>query len=177
MSDAAVKLESMETSAISPVRGLALCVPLKGACKQGQSRHSLYLEKKIAFHRQREINRHLPGHCSGCGNPWTGETKQCDKCHARMKRIRAARRIKNFAINLFPLERRIASLEIAVARLQLAGQKAYKRGYDKGYRKGNNHRAGNYEALRGEFSDHRKDCITSKEELANVTHRYTFNRK
>ena len=80
--------------------------------------------------------RKIPGHCSRCGKVHTGEFKRCDKCRNWQKgyKSREYNRVLGMMFvekgkTLEALARRVGSLEIAVARLQLDGKLAYQRGY------------------------------------------------
>ncbi len=71
-----------------------------------------------------------------------------------------------------PLQKRICSLEDAVARLQFTNRRAYNIVYCKGMRKGINHRADNFDAVCGKYDSFKRGCVTSKEELKHLNHAY-----
>ena len=172
----------------SPVIGLAEeCVPVKkGACTQGAVNRPVLAGKRKAkaeaFWKRLNNLRRMPGHCNRCGRPHKGWLKQCDHCREYHKQYKAVRFAKRMRLNMATLaqwnvefdaqERRIGSLEIAVARLQLDGRNAYQRGYRIGFAKGRNGLARNLEGLRGEHSEHRNGCRASREELKVLNHAY-----
>jgi hypothetical protein len=151
----------------------------KGRATKGQScgpESPQRRAKAEAYWRNLNQRRKAPGHCGRCGRPWTGLSRQCDRCHDYGKRKRQARKVKPVTVDTAALEaltRRIGFLEIAFARLQIANATAYRRGWDKGHRRGRGQRARNYEGLCGEHSEHRADCKTSRAELAQLCHAYT----
>ena len=122
----------------------------------------------------------MPFHCARCGAPHIGPLKNCDGCRASQKAWKDARRRERLTaatprdtlLLIEALTRRIGSLEIAVARLQLDGKDAYNRGYRAGFGKGRNGLARNLEWLLGRFAAHRDGEQTSLEELATVCHAY-----
>jgi hypothetical protein len=139
------------------------------------------VQEKIQKLRDRKaLLRKMQGHCSRCGKPHAGKFRRCDKCRAWQKRykqrIALNKKAKLFIENgnkLVPLERRIASLEIAVARLQLDAQTAYKRGYRKGLKTGQGKIETNRRVLRYEVgNEFMKMCKTSHEELRTLCHAY-----
>lgn len=173
------------------VFGLAEMIGLKDVPKEGVNilrtsgrPFASYPEKTQqrlkALHAQREILRHTSGHCCRCGSSWKGETKQCPKClkyhENRRKKKRLEKQVILFAENgkkLVPLERRIMSLEIAVARLQLTMQDAYKRGYKAAEQRINKKTESNRRVLRYEVgNEFAKGCQTSAEELRMLNHAF-----
>ena len=134
-------------------------------------------DKARAFWSQQNKARHTPGHCTRCGKPHDGPRRQCDFCKKYYQALRAKKRsapmeLPEARTTLIALERRVASLENAVARLQLDGKKAYSRGYTRGLSKGRGIRARNHEGLMGEHSAHKEGCVTSFEELSQLNHEY-----
>ena len=161
-------------------------------------------QKARAFWTRINTLRRTPGHCNRCGRPWTGKTKQCDHCrtyHKQYQIVRienrkrmAATTFKQIGGEIIALQRRCGSLEIAVARLQLDGANAYKRGWKKGYDKGENlklnhreaYKAGfrkgyrkgatlrnnNYDTVCGKYDSFKKNCSMGTEDLAQITHKY-----
>jgi hypothetical protein len=71
---------------------------------------------------------------------------------------------------LAALLRRVGSLEIAVANLQLRQGAAYRRGYDAGQRNRRVRLARRIEGLRGEHSAHLRGCAMGKEDKAALCH-------
>jgi hypothetical protein len=70
------------------------------------------------------------------------------------------------------LKRRVASLETAIARLQLLNKESWKRGWDTGFRRGKGQRARNFDAVCGKYDSFKRGCVTSKEELKHLNHAY-----
>jgi len=137
------------------------------------------LEKARLFWTRINALRRSFGHCNRCGRPWIGKTQQCDHCreyHKQYKPVKIEKlkrgQWKAAMAMIEPLTKRVASLEIAVARFQLQGRDAYQRGWRMGFRKGANHRADNYDALRGKYDGFKAGCKTSKEELKQISHAY-----
>lgn len=118
------------------------------------------LSKKSAFHARLSALRKTPGHCGRCGKAST--EKQCAKCRAYHARHRAAKRVMPVTVDsahLAAIVRRTASLELAVARLQLAARDAFKRGY----------RSGQRCERKARFADPEE---ISAQELATMNHAY-----
>ena len=129
--------------------------------------------KAKAFWARQAEARRQPGHCGRCGKP--SETRTCPACREWHRAHKASKLSMPAALavpTLHALLRRVGSLEIAVARLQLDGKTAYRRGWDKGFDKGRGVRARNYEGLRGEHSKHMAGCVVSGEELGRLHHAY-----
>ena len=136
--------------------------------------------KAVNFWARKSALRALPGHCARCGAPYPGPLKNCDRCRASQKAYKDIMRRKKLcamtprdALALVEaLARRVASLEIAVARLQLDGRESYKRGFRVGFAKGRNNLTRNIEALRGQHAAHRAGEQTSRAELAALNHAF-----
>lgn len=136
--------------------------------------------KAVSFWARKSVLRKLPGHCPRCGHPHAGPLKNCDACRAGQKAHKAIMRRRKLAAMtprdalalIEALTRRVASLEIAVATLQLGNREKYKCGYQKGFAKGRNALARNIEGLRGEHAEHRRGEQTSREELGRLNHAY-----
>lgn len=75
----------------------------------------------VAFFENLKRLRRTPGHCTRCGKDWHGNRKCCPECLEKAKGGRAS------------LIKRIESLELAVARIQVAHKDARNRAYSKGY--------------------------------------------
>ena len=159
--------------------------------KDGQSfRHSrnqsrdASSEKAQSFFQKINARRRIPGHCIRCGHVLTAAdvrtrdglpAKRCNHCkiyHAQYKKKQLEKplTIANLQPMLAAMTRRIGSLEIAVARLQLDGRTAYTRGWQKGYARGQRERAHNFEGICGEHAMHKIGCKTSLAELASISH-------
>ena len=175
---------SVEKSAIRPAVGDGLKGPAQkeGRGTKARSR-CLSTEtperqaKARAFWQRLYARRHQPGHCTRCGRPWTGPTKTCDHCRDYHSRNNAEKRNTRLTLpevrdQFAMILRRVASLEISVARLQTSGREAYQRGYRIGNRHGAQGRARAYEGLRGEHAEHRRGEKASVEELSQLDHGY-----
>jgi hypothetical protein len=66
--------------------------------------------------------------------------------------------------------RRVGSLEIAVANLQLRQREAYRRGYDAGQRNRRLRLARRIEGLHGEHAEHLRGCRVGREDKAALCH-------
>ena len=74
--------------------------------------------------------RQLPDHCGRCGMKCG--SKRCDKCKAKVAKLKKKQLAKVAIATLaLDLQRRVESLELAIAQLQLQGQRDYKRIYQK----------------------------------------------
>jgi hypothetical protein len=108
--------------------------------------------------------RNTPGNCVKCGHKNDDlSRKTCPKCLAALK----ARRQKYLrqtvpVATMQDMERRIASLEISVARLQLLNGSAYERGY----------RAGQKKRTRESLRYLNSYPTITKQELATMNHAY-----
>lgn len=121
-------------------------------------------------------NRKLPGHCTRCGKAHKGEYKRCDICRSWQKRYRD-RKTLNHKAQLFmsklpqldAIEKRIQSLEISVARLQLDKHIAYNQGYRAGVRREKRKIVSQKRVMRYEIgNEFAKGCRTSAEELKQL---------
>ena len=94
-------------------------------------------EKSERFWARKYAERSKPGNCCRCGHKNADTSrKTCPTCRAAIK----ARRVKYLrqtvpVATMQDMKRRIASLEISVARLQLLNGSAYERGYRAGKKK------------------------------------------
>lgn len=70
------------------------------------------------------------------------------------------------------LLRRIESLELAVANMQIRNREQYCKGYEKGRKLVKQRLQRRIDTLRGEGSAHRKNTKASFEELATLSHVY-----
>jgi hypothetical protein len=76
----------------------------------------------MAFHAKIAALRKLPGNCGRCGKPNATDYNHCDKCRAYQKRYRTAKRLRGVDVTpltVAQLVRRVQTLEMAVARLEL----------------------------------------------------------
>jgi len=166
------KLNSVEKSAIGPVKRLASPRDAEGRAKEGQScGHSL--DKARAFWARLKADRDKPWNCGRCGK--RSETRTCAKCRAWHRAHKAKKQSIPATVampTLAALLRRVGSLEIAVANLQWSQRESYKRGYNAGKRNRRLRLARRVEGLRGEHSEHRRGCATSAEELGQLCHAY-----
>ena len=169
------KLQNVEKSASGLAGGPASVgtVPLKGGrdseSKGPSCRPSL--DKARAFWARQAEARRKPGHCGRCGKP--SETRTCPACREWHRANKAAKRAMPAAVAVPTLEallRRVGSLEIAVANLQLRQRTAYQRGYDAGQRNRRQRLARRIEGLRGEHSAHLRGCAMGKEDKAALCH-------
>lgn len=118
----------------------------------------------------------LPGHCSKCGHV-KGEDgyRLCPHCRKKTSKWLAAnRRHVKLEHDFAGLDRRIASLENALAKLQVNAMLQYRKGYAAGRTNGK------INALRAEIGDgmealygHREDMVKNQlgyEEFAQMSH-------
>ena len=172
------KLTSVEKSASGLAGGPASVgtVPLKGGRDSESKGPSCRptLDKARAFWARQAEARRQPGHCGRCGKP--SETRTCPACREWHRANKAAKRAIPATVAVPTLEallRRVGSLEIAVANLQLRQGEAYRRGYASGKRNRRLRLARRVEGLRGEHSEHRRRCVVSAEELGQLCHAYS----
>jgi hypothetical protein len=127
--------------------------------------------KAKAFWARQAEARRKPGNCGRCGKP--SETRTCSACRGWHKANKAAKNAMPATVavpTLAALLRRVGSLEIAVANLQLRQGVAYRRGYDAGQRNRRVRLARRVEGLRGEHSEHLRGCAMGKEDKASLCH-------
>lgn len=95
------------------------------------------MEKAKAFWERKKVLREQNGNCSRCAKPNISNGKTCEKCRDYQKRYKESLRVKPVTVDnnlLDTLTRRVASLEMAIARLQGYGAARYKDGYRAGKR-------------------------------------------
>lgn len=138
-----------------------------------------------------QAQRKLPGHCSLCGRPNNDEFRTCERCRVKRRTARKNRREKIAAmaralknVNLLhtiviekKLLKRLESLELAVANLQLRNREQYCKGYEMGRKLVRKRLQRRIDALRGDGSAHRKNAKTSFEELTTLSHVYVNRNK
>jgi hypothetical protein len=135
--------------------GLNPALPRMAQPQRKQKKAESFWARKLAL-------RNTPGNCVKCGHKNDDlSRKTCPRCRAALK----ARRQKYLrqtvpVATMQDMERRIASLEISVARLQLLNGSTYERGY----RAGRTHK----EQLR--YADAYPPI--TKQELATMNHAY-----
>ena len=130
------------------------------------------MERAHRFWAKQKADAKLPGHCCRCGKESVERT--CPRCKQYYKDVRLRKAMSDAFSpqSVRALLRRVASLELAVSRLQLSGRSAYKRGYSAGHENTQRRLRYRLEGLRGEHSAHRVGCKTSYEELAQLNHAY-----
>jgi hypothetical protein len=131
------------------------------------------------WHAKLSARRSEPGHCNQCGKPSDRPDKtNCTKCKDKAKEAYHERQRRRFIEelvagdttkaewlkNLAAMQRRIVSLESAVARLQLSRVKDYKRVWKLGYsaRKAKEQAQGAWEMP-----------TMTKQEAATMSHAYS----
>lgn len=75
-----------------------------------------------AYHAKIAALRKQPGNCGRCGKPNTNGHKRCDRCRAYEKQYKTAKRLQGVDVTpltVAQLVRRVQTLEMAVARLEL----------------------------------------------------------
>lgn len=118
-------------------------------------------EKARKFWAEKAQKRKQPGLCGRCAKPNANGFRQCDSCREYAAKYRG--RDKS-GPRIVPMEhlnamvRRIASLEIAVATLQLDRKNKYRQGYNA--------------AMRIMKNNARADDGVSFDDLAAMSHRY-----
>ena len=137
----------------------------KGRATKGQSCGPAFDKARAFWSRQAEARR-KPKHCGRCGKP--SETRTCSACREWHRANKAAKNAMPATVavpTLAALLRRVGSLEIAVANLQLRQGEAYRRGYDAGQRNRRMRLARRVEGLMGEHSEHRRGCVVVASEV------------
>jgi hypothetical protein len=173
------KLRNVEKCASGLAGGGVLGACHEGRASKGRPYRSLsrkQQQKALQYWTRINKARRTPGHCARCGRPHAGPLRQCDTCREYHRKHKAEKRVLPVKLAVPTLEallRRVASLETAVARLQLSKQATWKNGYDAGHRRGRGIRARNHEGLCGEHSAHMAGCVVSAEELRAMNHAYT----
>lgn len=120
--------------------------------------------KKEAFHAGLSALRKDPARCCRCAK--LSSIRFCADCRtaqARRRDLKAARPVVMKPAEVAAILRRVASLEDAVARLQLAAHSAHRRGYGAGYRTGARHER------KVRFAESPE---ISTQELATINHAY-----
>ena len=87
------------------------------------------------YHDALDLQRRQPGHCGRCGQLNPNGLRTCDPCLDYQRCYKAGLKRKPVAVDsviLDALTRRVASLELSVARLQVQARSEYKRGYRTG---------------------------------------------
>jgi hypothetical protein len=166
------KLNNVEKCVIGPAGDGLLGACQKGRATKGQSCGPAF-DKARAFWERQAASRRQPGHCGRCGKP--SETRTCPACREWHRANKAAKKAMPATVavpTLAALLRRVGSMEIAVANLQLRQGEAYRRGYNAGQRNRRLRLARRVEGLRGEHSEHRRGCVVSAEELGQLCHAY-----
>lgn len=117
---------------------LSVCARLSGAVPEHEDvikTAGAGKQYRKPYHDKLDELRRDPNNCGRCGKPNNNGHRQCDNCLAYQKRYKAAKKTKPITAvgnDLDALLRRVASLEISVARLQLDKRDTYKRGYRTG---------------------------------------------
>ena len=166
------KPNSVEKSANGPAGDGFLGACQKGRATKGQLCGPAF-DKARTFWARQQATRKQPGNCGRCGKP--SKTRTCTACRAWHRQNKAAKHAIPATVavpTLTALLRRVGSLEIAVANLQLRQGIAYRRGYDAGQRNRRMRLARRVEGLRGEHSAHMAGCKTSRQELASLCHAF-----
>ena len=133
----------------------------KGACLNQRGGDTLPAKAR-AFHAKIAALRKLPGNCGRCGKPNANGFRQCERCRTYQSKYKQTLRQEPVTVDakvLRVLTARTASLEMELARMQVNGRAAYK----KGYRTGAAHeRKVRYEELPS----------LSRQEAATINHAY-----
>jgi len=119
-------------------------------------------EKSKDFFARLLVRRQTPGNCVRCGhkNPQP-KYKTCPRCLEAVNRRKKAAREKP-TVTTRALERRVESLELAVANLQTSHAKIYERAYNAGKKAA-------LKPARKYFDAYQR---ISKQELATMNHAY-----
>ena len=120
------------------------------------------MDKSQGFFDRIAAKRALPGNCVRCGRENSQpKYKTCPRCLDAVRRRKIAAAEKP-VVERHALVRRIESLELAVANLQLSHSKIYERAYNSGRRVG-------ARPARRYFDAYPK---ITKQELARINHAY-----
>lgn len=88
----------------------------------------------IFWAKKAELRKDLT-RCGRCTKINENGFRTCDKCRDYSKMVREKRKVVPVTVDqnrMDSLTRRIASMELAIANLQLTGRNKYKKGYAKG---------------------------------------------